>query len=438
MSRMAKKIRASKPVMTINKIAPTHIYPGGIFNYAFAGLWSFFAQPFYSWGAAVEGTTAGDATCAEHQQNRPASARYIPFLQAQEHPWDDELIRERSPIYNLKKIDVPVWTVMAWQDEQVGPRAVNLLSELDVPFHAIVTNGDHGMYRTEPALKELERFFDYYVKGKDNGFGDTPKVRVWWEAGRDGQRAPGWVTEHGQWPPKNTKTKRLFLSTGGELRDKVGEGQPDPYAYGGPTGQGIQNARYSGVTTQPDRYLWDVKPAPGTYAAYTSAPLEKDTSVLGSGSLDLWLASTAVDTDLQVTLTEVRPDGQEVFVQSGWLRASHRKLDEKKSTATRPYQTHQEADQQLLTPGGAVKARVEIFPFGHSFRKGSKIRVYVEGPKFLPELWGFAALPLPAANLVYHDKDHPSSLALPVLPGHQAPVGLPQCGTVVRQPCRGV
>ena len=411
-------------------------YPGGIFNYAFAGLWSFFAQPFYSYGAAGTGISNGDEICAEHQQNRVASQRYNPFLQAQEHPWDDELIRERSPIYNLKKIDVPVWTVMAWQDEQVGPRAVNLLSKFDVPFHAIVTNGDHGMYRTAPALKELERFMDHYVKGVDNGFEDTPKIRVWWEAGRNGTRTPGWVTEHGQWPPKNTKVQRLYLSTNGELRKEVGEGAADPYAYAGSTGQGIQNARYSGVTTQPDRYLWDVKPAPGTSVSYTSAPLQKDTSVLGSGSLDLWLSSTAIDTDVQVTVTEVRPDGQEAYVQSGWLRASHRALDKKESTATRPYQTHQEADQQLLTPGEAVPMRVEIFPFGHVFREGSQIRVYVEGPKFLPELWGFTAFPAPAANMIYHDADHPSSLALPVLPGHETETELPTCGTVIRQPCR--
>lgn len=411
-------------------------YPGGIFNYAFAGLWSFFAQPYYSYGAAVEGTTGGDAICAQHQANRPASQRYNPFLQAQEHMWDDELIRERSPIYDLEKIDVPVWTVMAWQDEQVGPRAVNLLSKFDVPFHAIISNGDHGMYRTAPALNELNRFMDHYVKGVDNGFEDTPKVRVWWEAGREGKREPGWVTEHGQWPPKNAKVKRLYLSADGELRDEVGEGAPDPYAYAGPTGQGIQNPAYSGVTTQPNRYIWERKPIPGTAAAYTSAPLEKDTSVLGSGSLDLWLASSAIDTDLQVTLTEVRPDGQEVYVQSGWLRASHRKLDPQKSTATRPYQTHQQEDAEFLTPGEPTPMRVEIFPFGHVFRKGSQIRVYVEGPKFLPELWGFTSLPIPAANLVYHDPDRPSSLALPVLPGHAAPVDYPACGTVIRQPCR--
>src|SRR4029077_1552021 len=149
---------------------------------------------------------------------------------------------------------------------------------------------------------------------------------------------------------------------------RKGSGGPDPYVYAGPTGQGIQNPKYSGVTSQPDQYLWPVKPAPGAAVSYTSAPLTKDAAALGSGSLDLWMASTAVDTDLQVTLTEVRPDGQEEYVQTGWLRASHSKVAPdarpndadlfEKSTPTRPYQTHQQADQAFLTPGTPTKMRV--------------------------------------------------------------------------------
>jgi putative CocE/NonD family hydrolase len=430
-------------------IAPGHTYgdiyrdvafPGGIFNYSFAALWSFIAQPYPSYSAAFNGVTAGDQTCAQNQANRPQNVPKSAFLQALQHQWDDQLIRERSPIYEIGKINVPIYTVISWQDEQVGPRAVNWLSKVNpkVPLYATVTNGDHGMYRTDPSLQDLNKYFDHYLKGVDNGYQTTPRIRVWWEAGRKGTRAPGWVTSIGQWPPK-TKTDRWYLDQGGALGTKKGSGLPDPYAYAGPTGQGIQNPKYSGVTSQPDTYLWSVKPAPGTNAAYTSAPLTKDTAVLGSGSLDLWLASTAVDTDLQVTISEVRPDGQEEYVQAGWLRASHRRLDPTQSTATRPYQTHLQADQEMLTPGTPTPMRIEIFPFGHLFRTGSRIRISIEGPKFLPELWGFAALPLPATNLVYHDAGHPSSLALPVLPGFTPPAAdaaYPPCGSVIRQPCR--
>src|SRR5207253_10181489 len=127
-------------------------------------------------------------------------------------------------------------------------------------------------------------------------------------------------------------------------------------------------------------YPWPLRPSPGTALACPSPPLTKDMTTVGSASLDHWLASTAVDTDLQVTLSEVRPDGQEEYVQTGWLRASHRKLDPAQSTPTRPYQTHQEGDQALLVPGQPVSLRVEVFPFGHVFRAGSRIRVWIEGP----------------------------------------------------------
>src|SRR5207302_8307530 len=139
------------------------------------------------------------------------------FLQAQQHMWDDALIRERSPIYNADRIDVPVYTVISWQDEQVGPRSVNLLSKIKSPLFAIVTNGDHGMYRTQPSLDELDRYFAHYLKGVHNGFDKTPRIRVWWESGRSGTRAPGWVTSLKTWPPSPQETARFYLTERGAL-----------------------------------------------------------------------------------------------------------------------------------------------------------------------------------------------------------------------------
>ena len=423
-------------------IAPGHVfgdayrdvpYPGGILNYAFAAGWSFVSQPYPSYSAGLKGVGDGDAVCAGHLTARPDSVGRAPFIQAEAHPWDDALFRERSPIEHLERINVPLWTVLSWQDEQVGSRATHLLERLRGPHHVILTNGDHSMYRTEPALRELNRFFDHYVKGKRNGFERTPAIRVWWEAGRDGRRAPGWVTPVDQWPVKSTP-RRLTLGSNGGL-DVASGGEPDRYAYAGPTGEGVQNARYSGVTTQPDAYLWDIKPAPGTAVSYTTPPLAWPITALGAASADLWVSSTAPDTDVQVTLTEVRPDGQEEFVQAGWLRASHRALDPALSRPTRPWQTHRQADGAPLTPLEPALLRVEIFPFGHVFRAGSSIRLWVEGPTLLPQLWGFAALPIPAVDAVHHDADHASALVLPVV-GIKARRGLPPCNTVIRQPCR--
>jgi predicted acyl esterase len=137
-------------------------------------------------------------------------------------------------------------------------------------------------------------------------------------------------------------------------------------------------------------------------------------------------------------VTEIRPDGREQYVSKGWLRASHRKLDPRQSTSLRPYQTHQSADSQPLTPGTATALRVEVFPFAQLFRAGTRLRVTIQAPTLVPEIWGFAALPLPALNQVLTDAAHPSSLALPYveLPsGFKAPAERP-CGTLRNQPCR--
>jgi uncharacterized protein len=159
--------------------------------------------------------------------------------------------------------------------------------------------------------------------------------------------------------------------------------------------------------------------------------------LLGSASADLWISSTAPDTDLEVMLTELRPDGKEVFVQKGWLRASHRLEDSRFSRELRPFQSHKLGDSAPLIAGHPTLARVEIFPFGHVFRAGSKLRMSIQAPNILPDLWGFAALPAPAVNTIYTSGFYPSSIALPRIAGRSAPTAYPAC-TLRNQPCRPI
>jgi predicted acyl esterase len=176
--------------------------------------------------------------------------------------------------------------------------------------------------------------------------------------------------------------------------------------------------------------------APGGYLGYTTAPLTHDLVVAGPASLDLWLSSTATDTDLQATITEVRPDGQEEYVQRGWLRASHRKLDPRRTTILRPYQTNTRQDARPLVPGRPTFMRMEVFPFAQAFRAGSRIRVYIEAPTGHTGFFAFEPFLTPAVNTVLHDRSHPSRLVLGVLRGQVAHTPLPACDTLRNQPCR--
>ncbi|MFV2038757.1 MAG: CocE/NonD family hydrolase C-terminal non-catalytic domain-containing protein, partial [Acidimicrobiales bacterium] len=155
------------------------------------------------------------------------------------------------------------------------------------------------------------------------------------------------------------------------------------------------------------------------------------------GSLDLCLRSSAEDTDLEVTVSEVRPDGLEVYVQSGWLRASQRALNEAESTDSFPVHTHLEADAMPLPEGEFSLTRVQIFPFAHPFRAGSRIRVTVDAPGGARPTWAFAdTLPGGELNEIAQDSEHQSRLVLSIVPGVDVPPGLPDCGSLRSQPCR--
>lgn len=425
------------------------IRPGGIHN---LGVTSFFtaAQAGFSAGetaAEIRDEAQIDSTeCIEHIGERsPGYATSTPITHLGSHEFDGAEMQEMSTADNVEDIDVPVLLIGAWQDQVVGARAIDSLSGIR-DLHAIFTNGDHWAVDAPGMGTEIASFLDHYVKGVANGYDLEDRIEVWWETGRSVKSEPGWITSSGQWPFPQSKTTELFLSGRGSLpgggtlvdaEDEVVAGS-DSYVYGGSSGQNnLQRGNGGGLPTG----SWNAPARPGASLTYTTAALDEDLVALGSGSLDLWLASTAIDTDLQVTVSEIRdygPDGglQEVYVQQGWLRASHRALDESRSTEIRPFHSHQAAEN--LTPLNATHMRVEILPFAHVFRAGSRLRIAIEAPKSTPDLWYLDALKIPAVNTILHEPGHVSKLVLSTLPGQGdlVPRSYPACGAGLSQPCR--
>ena len=121
------------------------------------------------------------------------------------------------------------------------------------------------------------------------------------------------------------------------------------------------------------------------------------------------------------------------------MRASRRKLDDTLSTELRPLPTHREADAAPLPSDGSfVLVRIEVFPFAHPFRAGSRIRVSVSAPGGDRPLWKFDSPQIddPATIEIARDPDHPSRVVLPVIPNIAVPPGLPPCPGLRGQPCR--
>jgi hypothetical protein len=200
---------------------------------------------------------------------------------------------------------------------------------------------------------------------------------------------------------------------------------------------GDQESGPGGLWTATPAFDWTQNPA-GTAASYITAPLTGNTVVIGGGALQAWVKSQARDVDLQVTVSEVRPDGLETYVQSGWLRASGRKLDSRKSTLLAPVPSFRRKDAAPLPRGKFAKVIVPLYYEGHAYRAGSRIRVTISAPSGDQPVWAFGrAVPRGATSVtIGHGASMPSRLVLPVVPGVSVPTGLPPCPGLRGEPCR--
>jgi predicted acyl esterase len=160
--------------------------------------------------------------------------------------------------------------------------------------------------------------------------------------------------------------------------------------------------------------------------------------VVGAGALAAWIRSSARSVDLQATVSEVRPDGQETFVQSGWLRASARKLDARRSTLLEPVLSLRRKDSAPLPTGRWAKVVVPLYYQGHVYRAGSRLRVTLAAPRGDQPVWSFGELqPRGRASVtVSRAPSRPSRLILPVVAGLDAPTPLPPCPGLRGEPCR--
>jgi predicted acyl esterase len=152
----------------------------------------------------------------------------------------------------------------------------------------------------------------------------------------------------------------------------------------------------------------------------------------------LWVRSSKPNVDLQATVTEVRPDGKETFVQGGWLRADERKLDARKSTPLEPVLSLRAADVARMPKGRFVPLTIPLYYEGHAYRAGSRIRVVISAPNGDQPIWSFGETdPAGTATVdIARSTDMPSRLLLPVVPGVAVPTALPPCPGLRGEPCR--
>lgn len=488
-------LAAITPLSVLDDSFQANLYPGGILNTGFAVEWTQQrveeARPEgQAWAAAR--IAAGDDECAANQALRLQNPDLLGEILATPF-WISPLGEELAPRTFVDRIEVPVFLAGAWQDEQTGGRFPTMLDRFtsSPAVYASLVNGLHTEAISPPILPRFAEFLELYVARRTPSigilpalgpilgagiFGTTdfevrgdrfsglsfeealaafeaePRIEVLFEQGAADGREPGSpmprsIATFDAWPVPGAVVTEWHLAGAtdgggpgsvGRLLDAANPAVGEETSYLA-LPDGLPATFYEGSSSAIWRadvvYDWQ-EPAPGTAAVFVSEPLADDTVVIGSGSVDLWITSNLGDTDLEVTVSEIRPDGTETYVQSGWLRASRRALDEAASTPLRPVHTHLEADAAPLPDGRPELVRVELYPFAHPFRAGSRLRLTIDAPGGNRPVWAFDTIAGGEQVTIAHDADHPSRLVLAVVPGIEVPPGVAPCGSLRGQPCR--
>jgi predicted acyl esterase len=482
-------LAAIAPLSVIDDTATT-LYPGGILNSGFAQSWatdrvhdSMAASATTGQAWAWKQIQAGDKTCEANQALRAQTPDLIAKMRANSH-YDPKVADPLSPDTFVNKVNVPVFLACQWEDEQVGGHCPELASKFTGTSHKwfTFTNGTHIDSLDPATFNRWYDFLELYVAqraphlpdslkalsavvfkdtmGVDGvslppdsiqaepdyqhalaAFQGLPEVRVLFDNGAGaapGAPVPGFEQSFPSLPIPGTQVQTWYFGPGGALlADRSTTAGSDAFNW-------MPGARPSTDFTGSSSDIWAATPSyqwtplpDGTAASYVTAPLTHNTVAIGTGSVDLWLQSNQSDTDLQVTLTEVRPDGQEVFVQDGWLRASDRKLDAV-STDTNPVPTFRGADVAGLPSGQWTEVRVPLYYSGHAFRAGSRIRVTVEAPGGDQPFWALGVLNAKGQVIdsIARTPTMPSRLVLGVQNDVNVPTPLPPCPALRGEPCR--
>ncbi len=352
------------------------------------------------------------------------------FFEDLEHPEDGPYWWSTNMEYRFGEVDTPILHFGAWFDVFldgtlacfqgirnrgrtaacrqgqrliVGPwihgpgnAAKREVGELDFGPEAVF---DMGAYRV--------RWYDYWLKGEENGVMDGPPVRIFLMG------ANRWLDME-TWPPEGIAYRAVYFGEGdGQSTGSLNNGglsfgppgaaeQPDSFAYD--PADPILSLRF-----YPTLGPVDYRAQEERMLTYTSEALEADLTVIGPVKAVLYGLSSAPDTDWVVRLCDVWPDGRSMSVCDGILRARYR------SSLTSP---------ELMSPGQIYRFEVDLSATAQVFQAGHRLRVQVTSSDFprssrnlntggscVEEVQGQVAV-----NTVFHDAVRASHLVLPVVP----------------------
>jgi predicted acyl esterase len=241
---------------------------------------------------------------------------------------------------------------------------------------------------------EMFRWYEYWLKGVDNGIMDEPAVSVFVEGSRE-------VVTAQQWPPKDVEYRPLYLRPRGKLT-------------GTPELMGPEHAAPDGFYQAPLTVTDKVE-----ILSWTTGPFEEPTELMGAGAAHLFAEIDQPDTNFILRLWDAAPNGKRQLITTGYLKASHRELDEERSTEGNPYHPHTRAVP--VEPGMVEEYVIRLYPFAATFLAGHRLVVELsndepladEHNSLLPPDAFHLPVGRPVTHKIYRDAVHQSRLVLP-------------------------
>jgi len=339
-------------------------YHGGIPSLAFWKVWYKAQVMTVQHGVGTRGyvdsetgeLVGGSETLSEEElaKNR---VDMEPLIKA--HPLDDDFHKERSPDWS--KVTVPILSCGNWGSLGLHLRGNTegfIRSASKEKWLEIHGKEHWTVFYAKYGVALQKRFFDYYLKGINNGWTDTPRVLLWIRH-VDGTYK---LRAENEWPLKRTQWTRLYLN-------------PVNCSLNGRPIKTERNIEYEAL---------------GEGITFISEPLLEETEITGPLAARLFISSSTTDADLFLSLRAFSSDMREVHfydyldphtpLSHGWLRCSHRRLNPKLSKEWRPYHTHDRIEP--LKPGKVYGAKVELWPTCVVLPAGYRLALTIRGKDY--------------------------------------------------------
>jgi uncharacterized protein len=315
------------------------------------------------------------------------------------HQRRDGYWKHGSVCEDYSDIEIPVYAVSGWGDGYKDS-VLRLIAGLSCPKKALIGPWSHGFpQRAHPGpqigfLQEMLRWWDYWLKGVDNGLMDEPVLRVWMQESENPQsyyetRAGRWVGEK-SYPTSNVKPQQFFLSEDNVLT---------PRASNGGT-KSILGAEHHGLEAGvwcaygwPGDYPPDQRREDGLCLCFESEAVSEAVEILGYPEVSLELSSDQSIAQIVARLCDVSPTGESLLVSRGNLNLTH-------------YKSHEFPEK--LEPHKRYKINFPLGAIAHHLHSGHHWRLALS-PTYWFHLW---PSPKPVTLTVYMTEN--SFLSLPV------------------------